>query len=112
MYMCVHVHVYLHVYVSIYTCTCVYMYMCIHMYPHVSTCMYMYLLVSTCMYFPGEIVSCDVDIEVSVMHRSGKHWKWPNPVDKIFYRREDILQTITPPKVVRNRGQFTFDEVI
>ena len=62
--------------------------------------------------FPGEILSYDVDIEVSVMHRSGKHWKWPNPVDKIFYRREDILQTITPPKVVGNRGQFTFDEVI
>lgn len=64
--------------------------------------------------FPGEITSFDglADIEVNVMHRSGKHWKWPDPVDKILYRSSDIVRTISPPKVVGNRGQFTFSELI
>ena len=43
--------------------------------------------------YPGEITSCDHD-DVQV--------------DKIFYRPENIIRRITPPKVVGNSGQFVF----
>ena len=33
--------------------------------------------------YPGEITSCDDDMEVNVMHRSGEYWKWPNNENKI-----------------------------
>ena len=41
---------------------------------------------------PGEM-TCNGDdqCEVSVMHKSGNHWKWPKVVDKILYAREDIM---------------------
>ena len=44
---------------------------------------------------PGEITQISLpNIEVSVMHKSGQYWKWPNHVDKLFYIREDIIRTI------------------
>ena len=59
--------------------------------------------------YPGEITSCDHDdVQVNVMHKSGKYWKWPNPDDKIFYRPENIIRRIAPPKVVGSHGQFVF----
>ena len=59
--------------------------------------------------YPGKITSCDHDdMQVNVIHKSGKYWKWPNPNDKIFYRPENIIRRITPPKVVGSRGQFVF----
>ena len=41
--------------------------------------------------FPGEITCCDGNDqfeEVSVMHKSGNHWKWPKTIDKILYARD------------------------
>ena len=37
--------------------------------------------------FPGEIACCDGNdlFEVSEMHKSGNHWKWPKTIDKIHY---------------------------
>ena len=60
--------------------------------------------------YPGEITSCDHDdVQVNVMHKSGKYfWKRPNPDDKILYRPENIIRRITPPKVVGSCGQFVF----
>ena len=59
--------------------------------------------------YPGEITSCvHDDVQVNVMHKSGKYWKWPNPDDKILYRPENIIRRITPPKVVGSCGQFVF----
>ena len=50
--------------------------------------------------FPGEIICCNGDdqCEISVMHKSGNHWKWPKVVDKILYARDDIMCTICPPR--------------
>ena len=60
--------------------------------------------------FPGEIISCADEFEVSVMQKSGnKFWKWPNCIDKICYERKDILRSIDPPKVAGHRGQWVFD---
>ena len=46
--------------------------------------------------FPGEITYCDGNdqFEVSVMHKSGNHWKGPKTIDKILYARDDIVQTL------------------
>ena len=46
--------------------------------------------------FPGEITCCDGNdqFEVSVMHKSGNHWKWPKTIDKILYARDDIVQIL------------------
>ncbi len=61
--------------------------------------------------FPGEITSCENDIEVSVMHRSSnKFWKWPKPIDKICYERKDVIKIINPPKVAGHRGQYVFED--
>ena len=39
--------------------------------------------------YPGEVTSCSEEIEVSVMHKSGrKFWKWPGSIDKLFYEKK------------------------
>jgi len=40
------------------------------------------------------------------MHKSGNIWKCPNKEDKIFYKRENIVQKINPPAVAGTRGEF------
>ena len=64
--------------------------------------------------FPGEITCCDGNDqfeEVSVMHKSGNHWKWPKTIDKILYARDDIVRTINPPRAAGHRGQCLFDQL-
>ena len=52
---------------------------------------------------PGEITSIDDDdIEVNVMARSARAWKWPTPEDRLFYDKKDILHIINPPNVASN----------
>ena len=49
--------------------------------------------------FPGEITSCDTaDIEINVMHKSGRYWKWPETVDKIFYELNKLYAQLPLPK--------------
>ena len=41
-------------------------------------------------HFPGEETELDEsakDVKVSVMHKSGAHWKWPRKTDSILYKR-------------------------
>ena len=52
------------------------------------------------------------DVEVSVMHKSGKFWKWPTSADKIYYPLENVKNVIEPPEVAGSRGQFSFDYLI
>ena len=56
--------------------------------------------------FPGELTCCNGDdqCEVSAMHKSGNHWKWPKVVDKIVYARDDIVHTTCPPRATGHRG--------
>ena len=49
--------------------------------------------------------------EVSVMHKSSNHWKWPKTIDKILYARDDIVRTINPTRAAGHRGQFLFDQL-
>ena len=46
--------------------------------------------------FPGEITCCNGNdqFEVSVMHKSGNHWKWPKTINKILYARDDSANTL------------------
>ena len=46
--------------------------------------------------FPREITCCDGNdqFEVSVVHKSGNHWKWLKTIDQIYYARDDIVQTL------------------
>ena len=63
--------------------------------------------------FPGEITCCDGNdqFEVSEMHKSGNHWKWPKTIDKILYARDDIVRTINPPRAAGHRGQFLLHQL-
>ena len=45
------------------------------------------------------------------MHKSGNHWKWPKTINKILYAKDDIVQTINPPRAAGHRGQFLFDQL-
>ena len=46
--------------------------------------------------FPGEITCSDGNdqFEVSMMHKSGNHWKWTKTIDKILYARDNTVQTL------------------
>ena len=43
--------------------------------------------------YPGEVIAMGNlgDYQVSVMERAGKHWKWPNPKDNIFYPKRSLI---------------------
>ena len=43
--------------------------------------------------YPGEVkcVTTD-DLQVSVMVRAGKYWKWPKPSDEIFYQHDKFVR--------------------
>ena len=55
--------------------------------------------------FPGEVtnITCG-EYEVSVMHRSGKYFKWPTSVDKIHYPLSSIVKKISGPVMVTKMG--------
>jgi len=62
--------------------------------------------------FPGEIVKVmGEECEVTVMHASGKFWKWPQKEDKIFYDQKNIVKMLRPPEVAGSRGQFVFEDL-
>ena len=62
--------------------------------------------------YPGEVTALsDIEgVEVSVLHKSGSFWKWPQPKDMIYYRKKDIVRIISPPIAAGHRGQFTFTD--
>ena len=60
--------------------------------------------------FPGEVIKVvGEECEVTVMHKSGKFWKWPQREDKIFYNQKSVIKVLRPPQVAGCRGQFTFE---
>ena len=62
--------------------------------------------------FAGEILQIvNEEFEVSVRHRSGNFWKWPQREDNIFYNRKNIIKQLDPPQVAGSRGQFEFKEL-
>lgn len=48
-------------------------------------------------------------VKVSVMEKIGLYWKWPKPVDCIYYERKEIMARTEGPVHVK-RGQFFFKE--
>ena len=48
------------------------------------------------------------DYQVSVMEKAGKHWKWPNPKDNIFYPKKSLIVKLDKPDVANNRGHYKF----
>ncbi|KAK6169741.1 hypothetical protein SNE40_020732 [Patella caerulea] len=62
------------------------------------------------LFFPGEVIAYgdQGDYQVSVMEPAGANWKWPQPLDVIFYRRENIVKKIDKPEVANSRGHFKF----
>ena len=46
------------------------------------------------------------------MVKSGKYWRWPLKVDKVYYRPEHVLRKIVSPVPVNgSRLQFEFVDV-
>ncbi len=62
--------------------------------------------------YPGEVtaVSHTDEVEVSVLHKSGSGWKWPQPKDSLYYCKNNIIRIITPPIAAGHRGQFIFSD--
>ena len=62
--------------------------------------------------YPGEVTALsDIEgVEVSLLHRSGSCWKWPQPKDMIYYHKKDIVRLISPPIAAGHRGQFIFSD--
>lgn len=60
--------------------------------------------------YAGEVITVNqTEVEVTVMIPTGKYWKWPEKVDKIFYPKNSIIEKLSPPIVVNSRGpQFSF----
>ena len=44
------------------------------------------------------------------MVKAGKHWKWPQHEDKIYYEKQNVRKKLNASKVVSARGHFTFDD--
>lgn len=63
--------------------------------------------------YPGEVTALsDIEgVEVSVLHKSGSCWKWPQPKDVICYYKKDIVRLISPPIAAGHRGQFIFSDL-
>ncbi len=62
--------------------------------------------------YPGEItaISHTEGVEVSVLHKSGIGWKWPQSKDSLYYCKKDIVRLIGPPIAAGHRGQFIFSD--
>jgi hypothetical protein len=64
------------------------------------------------MLYPGQVRKLgDQEVQVSVMTRSGKHYKWPTPEDCIFYPISNVLMKLQPPTARPNsssRSHQTF----
>ena len=51
------------------------------------------------------------ELQVNVMNKSAKFWRWPQKEDKIFYTTNNIVKCIEPPQVGRSRDQFVFHQI-
>ena len=60
--------------------------------------------------YPGIIEKIvNAEFQVSVMVPCGQSkWKWPVPVDCVWYTRDSIIKKIDPPQLVTARGHFQF----
>lgn len=62
--------------------------------------------------FPGVIESFDDEgVSISAMKRSVNNWKWPENKDELYYKWEDVLGGIEPPKMLNKRGVFAVPEL-
>ncbi|KAJ8688096.1 hypothetical protein QAD02_023891 [Eretmocerus hayati] len=58
-------------------------------------------------YFPGiikQINEHDGSAEVSVMVMRGLDWGWPDKVDQVWYKAEDIKDINQEPQQIKSRG--------
>lgn len=63
-------------------------------------------------FYPGEVKGIEkFEYLVSVMIRAGKHWKWPQNVDEIYYSQEKVIRKHSAPDVVNAQGHFSFCEI-
>lgn len=61
--------------------------------------------------YPGLIKNChDDEYEISVMEQTTKkRWKWPKPIDQIWYKKTGIKKKISAPVPCNTRGIFNVD---
>ncbi|KAI4455092.1 hypothetical protein MML48_9g00003641 [Holotrichia oblita] len=64
-------------------------------------------------YFPGKVSAEQNNrVLVSVMTIAGLYnWKWPYPVDEIWYSEEEVIEQIPGPVAVNKRGNFKVVEI-
>ena len=62
--------------------------------------------------YPGEVIAIDnYEFSVSVMVKAGKHRKWLDNMDHIYYPLEKLIRKLSAPEVVNARGHFSFHEL-
>ena len=62
--------------------------------------------------YPGEVIAIDnYEFTVNIMVKAGKHWKWPDNIDQIYFPREKLIRKLNAPEVVNVRGHFSFHEL-
>lgn len=62
--------------------------------------------------YPGqvqEIVDSTGEVFCSVLHKSGKNWKWPEKPDIEWYKPNETIRKIEAPVSVSTRGLFAFN---
>lgn len=64
-------------------------------------------------YFPGKVKAIQEKRSlVSVMSIAGLNsWKWPYPVDEIWYSEDEVIEKILEPIPVNKRGHFKVKEI-
>ena len=55
-----------------------------------------------------EVVARTGEVFCSVLHKSGKNWKWPEKPDIEWYKPNEILCKISALVPVSDRGPFLF----
>lgn len=63
-------------------------------------------------HFPGKIIDFDENgATISSMQKSLKSWKWPDKADILYYKWDEILGCIKPPKKISKRNYYSVPEL-
>ena len=64
-------------------------------------------------FYPGKITKIvDDGYFVSTMTKTLNHWKWPEKIDEICYKNDEIVRIIDAPQKINSRGVFSVSEML
>lgn len=64
-------------------------------------------------FYPGVITKISDDgYFISTMTKALNHWKWPEKIDEICYKNDEIVKIISAPQKINSRGVFSVPEMV